>query len=89
MADDELDEMTVVPLPASETKEEHKRIRSSNDRIRSWNEKASRRATIAATTRLPTARLRLKSTRRRRIASTSRSSRPRAPRAWAARVRLQ
>lgn len=32
MADDELDEMTVVPLPASETEEEHKRIRSSNDR---------------------------------------------------------
>ena len=32
MADDELDEMTVVPLPASETDEEHKRIRSSNDR---------------------------------------------------------
>jgi hypothetical protein len=32
MADDELDEMTVVPLPASETEEEHQRIRSSNDR---------------------------------------------------------
>jgi len=32
MADDELDDMTVVPLPASETEEEHKRIRSSNDR---------------------------------------------------------
>ena len=32
MADDELDEMIVVPLPASETEEEHKRIRSSNDR---------------------------------------------------------
>jgi len=32
MADDELDDMTVVPLPASETEEEHQRIRSSNDR---------------------------------------------------------
>ena len=32
MADDELNDMTVVPLPASETEEEHKRIRSSNDR---------------------------------------------------------
>jgi len=32
MADDELDDMTVVPLPASETEEEHARIRSSNDR---------------------------------------------------------
>ena len=32
MADDELDDMTVVPIPASETEEEHKRIRSSNDR---------------------------------------------------------
>ena len=32
MADDELDDMIVVPLPASETEEEHKRIRSSNDR---------------------------------------------------------
>jgi hypothetical protein len=32
MADDELDDMTVVPLPASETEDEHARIRSSNDR---------------------------------------------------------
>jgi hypothetical protein len=32
MADDELDEMTVVPLPASETEEERTRIRASNDR---------------------------------------------------------
>ena len=32
MADDELDDMTVVPLPSSETEQEHKRIRSSNDR---------------------------------------------------------
>jgi hypothetical protein len=32
MADDELDDMTVVPLPASETEAEHERIRSSNDR---------------------------------------------------------
>jgi hypothetical protein len=32
VADDELDEMTVVPIPASETDAEHKRIRSSNDR---------------------------------------------------------
>lgn len=32
MADDELDDMTVVPIPASETEEEHARIRSSNDR---------------------------------------------------------
>lgn len=32
MADDELDEMTVVPLPTEETEAEHQRIRSSNDR---------------------------------------------------------
>ncbi|HEX3703897.1 MAG TPA: hypothetical protein VHU82_11235 [Vicinamibacterales bacterium] len=32
MANDELDNMTVVPLPAEETEAEHKRIRSSNDR---------------------------------------------------------
>jgi hypothetical protein len=32
MADDELDDMDVVPMPASETEEEHARIRSSNDR---------------------------------------------------------
>jgi len=32
MADDELDDMTVVPIPASETEEEHQRVRSSNDR---------------------------------------------------------
>lgn len=32
MADDELDDLTVVPIPASETEEEHARIRSSNDR---------------------------------------------------------
>jgi hypothetical protein len=31
MADNE-DDMTVVPIPASETEEEHRRIRSSNDR---------------------------------------------------------
>ena len=30
MADDE--EMTVLPIPASETEAEHQRIRSSNDR---------------------------------------------------------
>ena len=32
MSDDELDDMTVVPLPTGETEAEHKRIRSSNDR---------------------------------------------------------
>jgi hypothetical protein len=32
MADDDLDNMTVVPIPASETEDEHARIRSSNDR---------------------------------------------------------
>ena len=32
MPNDELDEMTVVPLPTGETEAEHKRIRSSNDR---------------------------------------------------------
>jgi hypothetical protein len=32
VANDELDDMTVVPLPADETQEEHDRIRSSNDR---------------------------------------------------------
>ncbi|MGH9141889.1 MAG: hypothetical protein ACRD2I_12220 [Vicinamibacterales bacterium] len=31
MADNELDDMTVVPLPSNETKAEHDRIRSSND----------------------------------------------------------
>ena len=32
MADDELEDMTVVPLPTGETEAEHARIRSSNDR---------------------------------------------------------
>jgi len=32
MPDDELDDMTVVPLPTGETEAEHKRIRESNDR---------------------------------------------------------
>ena len=32
MADQEKDEMTVVPIPSSETRAEHQRIRSSNDR---------------------------------------------------------
>jgi hypothetical protein len=32
MADEELDNLKVVPLPTGETEEEHKRIRSSNDR---------------------------------------------------------
>ena len=34
MADsnDELDDLTVVPLPSSETEAEHERIRASNDR---------------------------------------------------------
>jgi len=32
MADDEMDEMKVVPLPSSETDEERDRIRASNDR---------------------------------------------------------
>jgi len=32
MADDEMDEMQVVPLPSSETDEERDRIRASNDR---------------------------------------------------------
>jgi hypothetical protein len=32
MANDELDDLTPVPLPASETEAEHRRIRSSNDR---------------------------------------------------------
>jgi len=31
MADNQ-DDMTVVPIPATETEEEHRRIRSSNDR---------------------------------------------------------
>jgi hypothetical protein len=31
MADNQ-DDMTIVPIPASETEEEHRRIRSSNDR---------------------------------------------------------
>jgi hypothetical protein len=32
MANDELDDLTVVPLPGEEPKEEHDRIRASNDR---------------------------------------------------------
>ena len=32
MADDEDDDLTPVPIPASETDAEHRRIRSSNDR---------------------------------------------------------
>ncbi len=32
MANDELDDMTVVPLPGDENQAEHDRIRSSNDR---------------------------------------------------------
>jgi hypothetical protein len=32
MADDELDNMTVVPIPTTETEAERQRIRSSNDR---------------------------------------------------------
>ena len=32
MAEKEKDEMTVVPIPSSETQAEHQRIRSSNDR---------------------------------------------------------
>ena len=32
MADEETDEMTVVPMPSTETQAEHDRIRSSNDR---------------------------------------------------------
>ncbi len=32
MANDEQEDMTVVPIPASETEAEHRRIRSSNDR---------------------------------------------------------
>jgi hypothetical protein len=41
MADDE--EMTSIPIPASETEAEHKRIRSSNDR----DQKAEREGKIA------------------------------------------
>jgi hypothetical protein len=32
MADKELDDLTVVPMPTGETEAEHRRIRSSNDR---------------------------------------------------------
>jgi hypothetical protein len=32
MANDELDDLKVVPIPASETEAEHERIRKSNDR---------------------------------------------------------
>jgi hypothetical protein len=42
MADEE-DDMTVVPIPASETEAEHRRIRSSNDR----DQKAEREGKIA------------------------------------------
>lgn len=32
MPDERVDDITVVPIPASETEAEHERIRSSNDR---------------------------------------------------------
>jgi hypothetical protein len=32
MADDQDDEMTVVPIPSGETEAEHRRVRASNDR---------------------------------------------------------
>jgi hypothetical protein len=32
MTDDENDDMTVLPIPSSETEAEHRRIRASNDR---------------------------------------------------------
>jgi hypothetical protein len=32
MADEDMDEMVVVPMPSSETEAEHDRIRASNDR---------------------------------------------------------
>jgi hypothetical protein len=32
MPDDDIDDLTVVPMPSGETAAEHKRIRSSNDR---------------------------------------------------------
>jgi hypothetical protein len=32
MAEDDREEFTVLPIPSSETDEEHKRIRESNDR---------------------------------------------------------
>jgi hypothetical protein len=32
MANDELDDMTEVPIPSSETEDERRRIRASNDR---------------------------------------------------------
>ena len=32
MPDDQLDDMTVVPIPASESDAEHARIKASNDR---------------------------------------------------------
>ena len=31
MADEQLEDVTIVPLPTGETEEEHERIRSSND----------------------------------------------------------
>jgi hypothetical protein len=31
MADEQLEDATIVPLPTGETEEEHERIRSSND----------------------------------------------------------
>lgn len=32
MSDDRVEDITVIPIPASETEAEHERIRSSNDR---------------------------------------------------------
>ena len=32
MGDDEREEFTAVPIPVSETEDEHKRVRESNDR---------------------------------------------------------
>ena len=51
MADNEKDDMTVVPIPASESQAEHDRIRNPTTAIRNSNGKAKYPATTVATTK--------------------------------------
>jgi hypothetical protein len=51
LARNEDDDLTVVPLPASESQAEHDRIRRPNDRDQKLERDGSLRATTEATTR--------------------------------------
>jgi hypothetical protein len=51
LAENEDDELTVVPMPSSESQAEHDRIRRSNDAIRNLSGRASPRATTKNTTK--------------------------------------